>query len=70
MSTDFDELGYMWMKVKFTNKYLKANPSKTAEDAEKEFLEWVEGFGIDSLIETNNRISRELRETSESLDSP
>jgi len=58
MSTDEDELGYMWMKVKFTQKYMKANPDKTAEDAEREFLEWIDGFGIDSMIETNNRVSR------------
>ncbi|MEE8132415.1 MAG: hypothetical protein V3T40_02445 [Nitrososphaerales archaeon] len=37
ISTDDDELGKMWMKVKYTQKYLKANPNKTAEDAEKEF---------------------------------
>jgi hypothetical protein len=59
MSTDHDELGYMWMKVKFTQKYLKANPDKTPEDAEREFLEWVDGFGIDSVIETNNRVNRQ-----------
>jgi hypothetical protein len=58
MSTDDDELGYMWMKLKYTQKYLRANPDKTAEDAEREFLQWVDGFGIDSLIEMNNRVSR------------
>ena len=58
MSTDDDELGYMWMKVKYTQKYLKANPDKTAEDAEREFLEWVDGLGIDSMIEMSNRVNR------------
>ena len=58
MSTDQDDLGYMWMKVKYTRKYLKANPGKTVEDAEREFLEWVDGFGMDSMIEKSNRVNR------------
>lgn len=58
MSTDNDELGYIWMKVKFTRKYLKSNPSKTPEEAEKEFLEWIDGLGMDSRIERNNRFMR------------
>jgi hypothetical protein len=58
MSTDDDELGYIWMKVKFTQKYLKNNPGKTPEDAEKEFLEWIDGLGMDSRIERNNRFMR------------
>jgi len=58
MSTDDDELGYIWMKLKFTQKYLKNNPSKTPEDAEKEFLEWIDGLGMDSRIERNNRFMR------------
>jgi len=58
MSTDEDELGYIWMKVKFTQKYLKNNPGMTPEDAEKEFLEWIDGLGMDSLIETSNRFMR------------
>lgn len=58
MSTDDDELGFMWMKVKYMQKYLKANHDKTPEDAEKEFLEWVDGFGMDSMIEKSNRVNR------------
>ncbi len=58
LSTDEDELGYIWMKLKFTRKYLRNNPGKTMEEAEKEFLTWVDGFGIASRIEKNNRFMR------------
>jgi hypothetical protein len=58
MSTDEDELGYIWMKLKFTHKYMRSNPGKTAEDAEREFLEWIDGLGIDSRIERSNRMMR------------
>lgn len=58
MATDEDELGYIWMKLKFTQKYLRGNPGKTPEDAEREFLEWIDGLGMDSRIERNNRLMR------------
>lgn len=58
MSTDEDELGYIWMKVKYVQKYMKNNPGSSVEDAEKEFLGWIDGFGIDSRIELNNRMMR------------
>jgi hypothetical protein len=37
---------------------MRSNPGKTAEDAEREFLEWIDGLGIDSRIERSNRMMR------------
>ncbi|GEM_PF-1646243 len=55
MSSDDDtELAYLWMKVKFIQKYMLKNKS-SFESAEKEFHDWIDGL-MESRIEHTNRL--------------
>lgn len=51
---DSDELGYLWTKVKFIQKYMSKN-NCTFEVAEREFHIWIEGL-MESRIERANRM--------------
>lgn len=51
---DGGELGYLWTKVKFVQKYMSRNDC-TFEVAEQEFHRWIEGL-MDSAIEQRNRM--------------
>lgn len=51
---DGDELGYLWAKVKFVQRYMN-NTNCTFEVAEQEFHRWIEGL-MDSAIEQRNRM--------------
>ena len=51
---DRDELAYLWTKVKFVHKYMRAN-NCSFEVAEREFRRWIDGL-MDSRIELSNRM--------------
>lgn len=51
---DRDELGYLWTKLKFVQKYMNRN-NCSYEVAEHEFHEWIEGL-MDSRIELANKM--------------
>jgi hypothetical protein len=51
---DADELGYIWTKLKFVQKYM-AKHNCTFEAAEREFHRWIEGL-MDSRIDLSNRM--------------
>jgi hypothetical protein len=53
-SDDDTELAYLWMKVKFVQKYMLKNKS-SFEFAEKEFHDWIDGL-MESRIEHTNRL--------------
>ena len=52
---DDDELGYLWTKVKFVQKYMSKNENSTLEDAEREFHKMINGL-LDSRIEQVNKM--------------
>lgn len=54
MDPDGDELGYIWTKLKFVQKYMDSN-NCTFEAAEREFHKWIEGL-MDSRIDLSNRM--------------
>jgi hypothetical protein len=64
-SDDDTELAYLWMKVKFVQKYMLKNKS-SFESAEKEFHDWIDGL-MESRIEHTNRL---LNSPSRSSPSP
>jgi hypothetical protein len=51
---DSDELAYLWIKVKFIQKYMTKH-NCSYEAAEREFHTWIEGL-MDSRIELANRM--------------
>jgi len=51
---DRDELNYLWMKVKFVQKY-RSKSKCSYEVAETEFHSWIEGL-MDSRIERANKM--------------
>jgi hypothetical protein len=52
---DNDELGYLWTKIKFVQRYLAKNADRNLEDAEKEFHQWIDGL-MESRIERINKM--------------
>ena len=51
---DRDELAYLWTKVKFVQKYVRASEC-TFEVAERKFHHFIDGL-MESRIERSNRM--------------